>query len=76
MNAYRSPPFPKVIKSCCISIQHKAEIANTFLLSFSQPMIEKIIAANGTAGVDAVTGATHSSDGIKGAVEAALAAAL
>ena len=46
------------------------------MLSFAQPMIEKIIAANGTAGVDAVTGATHSSDGIKGAVEAALAAAL
>ena len=39
-------------------------------------MIEKIIAANDTVGVDAVTGATHSSDGIKGAVEAALAAAL
>ena len=39
-------------------------------------MIEKIIAANGTAGIDAVTGAPHSSDGIKSAVEAALAAAL
>ena len=48
----------------------------TFIRAFAQPMIGKIIAANGTAGVDAVTGATHSSDGIKGAVEAALAAAL
>ena len=44
--------------------------------SAEKPMIEKIIAANGTVGVDAVAGATHSSDAIIGAVEAALAGAL
>ncbi len=43
--------------------------------SAAQPMIEKIIAANGTD-VDAVAGATESSDGIVEAVEAALANAL
>ncbi len=42
--------------------------------SAAQPMIEKIIAANGT-GVDTVAGATESSTGIIAAVEAALATA-
>ncbi|SDA25830.1 The GLUG motif-containing protein [Ruminococcus sp. YE71] len=40
---------------------------------YAETIIPKIIAANSTEGVDAVSGATHSCDGIKNAVNAALA---
>lgn len=48
----------------------------TIYESAVDPIIEQIISLNGTAGVDTVSGATHSSEGIIGAVEAALAAAV
>ena len=43
--------------------------------SAKDTVINGIVAANGTSGVDSVTGATRSSEGIKAAVEAALSSA-
>ena len=62
-------------KIAAVTVTEQGE-TEAIYASAEGPVTSAIVAANGTAGVDTVTGATNSSKGIIGAVEAALAAAL
>lgn len=61
-------------KITAVTVTAQAE-TEAIYKSAEQPVIDAIVKNNGTAGVDAVSGATHSSDGIKGAVDNALSKA-